>query len=175
MVQRVVAPELLGRVFAIDLSLSQLGLPLGLLLGGMLRTAAIPEAGGRWGLRWLLHGGRLGLRAAEEFGEQVTAASLLHPRGSSPMRATHLTSRSTVSAARCTSASARPTRLPLELIPPLRDQLESHRVAHTIEILADANHGYTVPGMPAYNEAAAEQACAETLALLGERLPGSVN
>jgi MFS family permease len=35
-VQRVVAPEVLGRVFAIDLSLSQIGLPLGLLLGGLL-------------------------------------------------------------------------------------------------------------------------------------------
>jgi MFS family permease len=35
-VQRVVAPEILGRVFAIDLSLSQIGLPVGLLLGGLL-------------------------------------------------------------------------------------------------------------------------------------------
>jgi hypothetical protein len=35
-VQRVVAPEVLGRVFAIDLSLSQIGLPVGLLLGGVL-------------------------------------------------------------------------------------------------------------------------------------------
>jgi MFS family permease len=35
-VQRVVAPDVLGRVFAIDLSLSQIGLPLGLLLGGLL-------------------------------------------------------------------------------------------------------------------------------------------
>jgi MFS family permease len=35
-VQRVVPPEVLGRVFAIDLSLSQIGVPLGLLLGGLL-------------------------------------------------------------------------------------------------------------------------------------------
>lgn len=35
-VQRVVAPEVLGRVFAIDLSLSQIGLPIGLFLGGIL-------------------------------------------------------------------------------------------------------------------------------------------
>jgi MFS family permease len=42
-VQRVVAPDVLGRVFAIDLSLSQIGLPLGLFLGGAL----VPVLGAR--------------------------------------------------------------------------------------------------------------------------------
>ncbi len=42
-VQRVVPPEILGRVFAIDLSLSQIGLPLGLLLGGLLAPLLGPR------------------------------------------------------------------------------------------------------------------------------------
>jgi predicted MFS family arabinose efflux permease len=42
-VQRVVDPQVLGRVFAIDLSLSQIGLPLGLFIGGLLE----PSLGGR--------------------------------------------------------------------------------------------------------------------------------
>jgi hypothetical protein len=42
-VQRVVAPEVLGRVFAIDLSLSQIGLPLGLFLGGVLAPVLGPR------------------------------------------------------------------------------------------------------------------------------------
>jgi hypothetical protein len=42
-VQTVVHPDVLGRVFAIDLSLSQIGLPLGLFIGGLLE----PSLGGR--------------------------------------------------------------------------------------------------------------------------------
>jgi MFS family permease len=42
-VQRVVAPEVIGRVYAIDLSLSQIGLPLGLLLGGLLAPVLGPR------------------------------------------------------------------------------------------------------------------------------------
>jgi MFS family permease len=38
-VQTVVDPDVLGRVFAIDLSLSQIGLPLGLFIGGLLESS----------------------------------------------------------------------------------------------------------------------------------------
>ena len=43
---------------------------------------------------------------------------------------------------------------PLSTIPPLREQLEQAGVAHRIEIFAGAEHGFTMPGRPAYDEAA---------------------
>ncbi len=62
---------------------------------------------------------------------------------------------------------------PPSMIAPLREQLERYGIAHRIELIPDADHGFTMPGMPAYNEAAAEHAWAGTLALLGARLGGA--
>ena len=59
---------------------------------------------------------------------------------------------------------------PVSTIPPLRERLEQAGVAHRIEIFPGAEHGFTMPDRPAYDEAAAEQAWAGTLALLAERL-----
>jgi carboxymethylenebutenolidase len=59
---------------------------------------------------------------------------------------------------------------PLSSIPPLREQLERHGVAHRIDVLPGAEHGYTMPDRPAYQREAAERAWAQTLELFGERL-----
>ena len=59
---------------------------------------------------------------------------------------------------------------PPSTIPPLREQLETHGVKHRIEVIPEADHGFTMPGMPAYHEAAAERAWAGTLEVLDERL-----
>src|SRR5947209_8415145 len=59
------------------------------------------------------------------------------------------------------------TRLLLAM---LREQLERHHVTHRIDVLPGAEHGYTMPGRPAYNPQAAERAWAGTLDLFGERL-----
>jgi carboxymethylenebutenolidase len=59
---------------------------------------------------------------------------------------------------------------PVSSIPPLREQLERHGIQHRIDVLPDAEHGYTMPDRPAYNHDAAERAWAETLTLFSERL-----
>lgn len=56
-------------------------------------------------------------------------------------------------------------------IPPLEQQLTEHGVTHRIEVVAGADHGFMMPGMPSYSEAGAEQGWAGTLTVLGERLP----
>lgn len=134
-----------------------------------LLLEATPD--GPWGCVGFCMGARFGLRAAEAFGSDVQAASLLHPsrlvtdEPDSPHLAVDR-----IGGALYLGYGEADHVTPPSTIPPLRERLEQHGVPHRIEVLADAEHGYTMPGMPAYNEAAAEQAWAGTLELLGERL-----
>jgi carboxymethylenebutenolidase len=137
-----------------------------------LLLATLPDRPtGSWGCVGFCMGGRFGLRAAQAFGSELAAASLLHParlvtdEADSPHlnvdrirgelyfgfgEADHVT--------------------PLSSIPPLREQLERHDIAHRIEVLPGAEHGYTMPGRAAYNPEAAERAWIGTLDLFSERL-----
>ena len=116
-------------------------------------------------------GGRFGLRATEAFGSDVAAASLLHPTRlvTDEPDSPHL-GVDRVDAALYLGFGENDSVTPLSTIPPLREQLDQAGVAYRIEILAGAEHGFTMPGRAAYDEAAAEQVWAGTLALLRERL-----
>lgn len=132
--------------------------------------AAVGEPG-PWACVGFCMGAWFALRAAAAFGDQVAAASLLHPsrlvtaEPDSPHRAV-----GAVDGALYLGLGANDHVTPPETLAPLRDELERHAIANRIEILPEADHGFTMPGMPAYNEAAAERAWTGTLALLGERL-----
>jgi len=127
--------------------------------------------GSRWGAVGICMGGRMALQAAQRFGGQLAAASLLHPSRlvtdapDSPH--THL---DRVGAALYLCYGERDVIAPPSAIPPLEEQLEAHGVANRIEVIPGADHGFMMPGMPGYDEAAAEQGWAGTLALLRERL-----
>ncbi len=136
-----------------------------------LMLEAIGDTHEGWGSVGFCMGARFAVRAAHRFGPDLRAASLLHPSGlvtdspDSPHR--HLDG---VCASLYLGFGERDHVTPLSVVPPLREELDEHHVPHRIEVIPDADHGYTMPGMPAYNEAAAEQAWAGTMAVLGERL-----
>jgi carboxymethylenebutenolidase len=133
---------------------------------------ALPDRpAGPWGCLGFCMGGRIGLRAAEAFGSDLAAASLLHPAGlvTDAPDSPHLAVDRIEGALYLGYGEADPVT-PLSTIPPLREQLEQHGVAHRIDVLPGAEHGYTMPDRPAYNHAAAEQAWSGTLELFGERL-----
>lgn len=124
-----------------------------------------------WGCVGFCMGGRMGLRAAEAFGREVAAASLLHPSRivTDEPDSPHLTAGS-VLASLYLGFGENDHVTPLSLIAPLQAELEEHGVSHRIEVIPGAEHGYMMPGMPAYTESGAEHAWAETMALLGESL-----
>lgn len=124
-----------------------------------------------WGCVGFCMGGRFGLRAAEAFGEAVAAASLLHPSKivTDEPDSPHL-SAGNVDASLYLGFGENDHVTPLSLIPPLRAELEEHGVTHQIEIIPGAEHGYMMPGMPAYTEAGAKQAWSATMELLDESL-----
>ena len=59
---------------------------------------------------------------------------------------------------------------PLSTIPPLREELERHEIPNTIDVIPGADHGFTMPGMPAYDEAAAERALTGAVSSLRSHL-----
>ncbi len=137
-----------------------------------LLLEAVPEGdGGAWACIGFCMGGRLGMRAAESFGTDIAAASLLHPTGlvTDEPDSPHLEV-DRVDAALYLGFGENDQVTPLSTIPPLRERLEQAGVAHRIEILPGAEHGFTMPGRAAYDETAAEQVWAGTLTLLRERL-----
>ena len=135
------------------------------------RVVAAVGAAGPWACVGFCMGGRYGLRAAEAFGDDVAAASLLHPSRlvTDEPDSPHLAA-GRIDGALYLGLGADDHVTPPDTLAPLREQLESHDVAHQIDVIPGADHGFTMPGMPAYNEAAAEQTWRETLALLGEHL-----
>jgi carboxymethylenebutenolidase len=138
-----------------------------------LLLEALPEADAPWGCVGFCMGGRLGLRAAARFGDRVAAASLLHPsrlvtdQPDSPHR-----DAAAVRADLYFGLGAKDHVTPPEAIEPLLAVLRESGDAFEVDVLADAEHGYTMPDMPAYNEAAAERAWSRTLALFSEQLGG---
>ena len=137
-----------------------------------LMLEALPgRPSGPWGCVGFCMGGRFGLRGAEAFGSDLSAASLLHPsrlvtdQPDSP----HL-SVDRVAGALYLGFGEADHVTPVSSIPPLRKQLVRGGVEHRIEVFPDADHGYTMPDRPAYNRDAAERAWAGTLDLLRERL-----
>jgi carboxymethylenebutenolidase len=137
-----------------------------------LLLATLPDRPtGSWGCVGFCMGGRFGLRAADEFGSELAAASLLHPARlvTDEPNSPHL-SVDRIRGALYFGFGEADHVTPLSSIPPLREQLERHDVAHQIEVLPGAEHGYTMPGRAAYNPQAAERAWAGTLELFAERL-----
>jgi len=126
---------------------------------------------GPWGCVGFCMGGRFGLRSAETFGAELAAASLLHPSRvvTDDPDSPHLTV-DRISGALYLGFGEADHVTPVSSIPPLREQLEQHGIQHRIDVLPDAEHGYTMPDRPAYNRDAAERAWTETLELLGQRL-----
>jgi len=137
-----------------------------------LLLATLPDRPtGSWGCVGFCMGGRFGLRAAHEFGSELAAASLLHPARlvTDEPDSPHLNVDGIRGELYFGFGEADHVT-PLSSIPPLREQLERHHVTHRIDVLPGAEHGYTMPGRPAYNPQAAERAWAGTLDLFGERL-----
>lgn len=137
-----------------------------------LLLAMLPDRPtGPWGCLGFCMGGRFGLRAAETFGSELAAGSLLHPTGlvADQPDSPHLAV-DRIEGALYLGFGEKDDITPLSSIPPLREQLERHSVAHRIDVLPDAEHGYTMPDRPAYNHDAAERAWASTLELFGECL-----
>jgi carboxymethylenebutenolidase len=124
-----------------------------------------------WACVGFCAGGRFGLRAAQRFGSGVAAAALLHPsrlvtdEPDAPYRQLDA-----VAATLYLGFGENDHVTPLSSIAPLRDALDEHEVDYRIEVIPGADHGFTMPGLPAYNEAAAQRAWSATLALLDERL-----
>ncbi|HTP21389.1 MAG TPA: dienelactone hydrolase family protein [Solirubrobacteraceae bacterium] len=132
---------------------------------------AVPEGGSAWACVGFCMGGRFGMRAAEAFGTDIAAASLLHPTGlvTDEPDSPHLEV-DRVDAALYLGFGENDQVTPLSTIPPLREQLDQAGVPYRIEVLAGAEHGFTMTGRAAYDEAATEQVWAGTLTLFRERL-----
>lgn len=137
-----------------------------------LLLAMLPDRPtGAWGCVGFCMGGRFGMRAAEAFGSELGAASLLHPTGlvTDEPDSPHL-GVDRVAGSLYLGFGEKDEVTPLSSIPPLREQLERHGVEHRIEVLPEAEHGFTMPGRAAYRPDAAERVWAGTLELFGERL-----
>jgi carboxymethylenebutenolidase len=137
-----------------------------------LLLAMLPDRPtGAWGCVGFCMGGRFGLRAADEFGSELAAASLLHPARlvTDEPDSPHLNV-DRIRGALYFGFGEADHVTPPESIPPLREQLERHDVEHRIDVIPGAEHGYTMPGRAAYNPQAAERAWAGTLELFGDRL-----
>ena len=132
-----------------------------------LMLSALQHEHESWGCVGFCMGGRYGLLAAEHFGDDVSAAALLHPSRlvTDDPDSPHLAAGEIRGSLYLGFGERDHVTLPSS-IPPLREQLEAHGVTHRIEVIPEADHGFTMPGMPAYNEAAAERAWAGTLEVL---------
>ena len=132
-----------------------------------LMLSALHPDHDRWGCVGFCMGGRYGLLAAERFAEGVSATALLHPSRlvTDDPDSPHLAA-GEIRGSLYLGFGERDHVTPPSSIPPLREQLEAHGVAHRIEVIPQADHGFTMPGMPAYNQTAAERAWAGTLEVL---------
>jgi carboxymethylenebutenolidase len=132
-----------------------------------LMLSALHREHDHWGCVGFCMGGRYGLLAAERFADGVIAAALLHPSRlvTDDADSPHLAV-GEIHGSLYLGFGERDHVTPPSTIPPLREQLEVHGVEHRIEVIPQADHGFTMPGMPSYHEAAAERAWAGTLAVL---------
>jgi carboxymethylenebutenolidase len=116
-------------------------------------------------------GGRFVLRAMQQLPGEFAAGSALHPSflvaegDDSP----HLAC-ATITGELYLGYGAEDQFTPLATAAPMREELERHGIAHEIGVHEGANHGYMLPGEPAYLETAAEQAWARTISLFQRKL-----
>jgi carboxymethylenebutenolidase len=132
-----------------------------------LMLERLPERDAGWSFVGFCMGARFGLRAAERLDDDVHAAALLHPSRciTEEPDSPHLR----------LSGGARELFFgfgehdhvtPPSVIPALREQLELARIPNRIDVIPGADHGFTMPGMPSYDETAAERAWEGTMAVL---------
>lgn len=123
--------------------------------------------GGSWACVGFCLGGRVGLRATARLGDTLRAAGLLHPSGlvtdadDSPHR-NLVRTQATLYLGFGEADHVTPT----SIIPVLSESLEEAGLAFDIEILAEADHGFTMPDLPPYNPVAAERAWSGTVKAL---------
>jgi carboxymethylenebutenolidase len=128
-------------------------------------------SGGGKGCVGFCLGGRLAVRAMTTFPEQFVAGSALHPSfvvddtPTSP----HL-SIGDMRAELYVGLGAADQFQPPETFGPARAELERHGVAHRIETHARADHGFMIPGAPAFQEEAAERSWERTFDLFRRTL-----
>lgn len=139
-----------------------------------LMLAALGAQHTTWGCVGFCLGGRLGFRAAQRFGADCSAAALLHPSRlvSDEPDAPYLAV-DRIEAGMYLGFGENDHVTPLSHIAPIDERLSAQGIAHEIEVIAGADHGFMMPGMPAYDEAGAEHAWSGTLELLSERLPAA--
>lgn len=127
--------------------------------------------GSPWGALGICMGGRMALQAAQRFGDQLVAASLVHPSRlvTDEPNSPH-SELDRVGAALYLCYGEQDVIAPPSAIPPLEEQFKTYGIPNRIDVIAGADHGFLMPGMPGYDEASAEQAWTATLELLGEHL-----
>lgn len=116
-------------------------------------------------------GGRLAVRAMITFPEQFVAGAALHPSfvvddtPASP----HL-SIGDIRGELYVGLGAADAFQPPEAFEPARGELEKHGIGHLIETHEGADHGFMIPGAPAFHEQAAERSWERTFDLFRRTL-----
>ena len=116
-------------------------------------------------------GGRLAVRAMTTFPEQFAAGSTLHP--SFVVDDTPTSPHLSIGELRgelYVGLGAADQFQPPETFAPAQAELQRHQVAHHIETHDGADHGFMIPGMAAFQQAAAERSWERTFDLFRRTL-----
>lgn len=120
-------------------------------------------------------GGRCALTAAGTYPDRVVAAGCFHGGGlatdqpdSPHLLAKNMRARLYIAVAGIDQSFSDEER------ERLREALQEAGVRFTLEVYPDVIHGFAVPGLPVYNEAASERHWVELLRLFRETLPAGV-
>jgi carboxymethylenebutenolidase len=116
-------------------------------------------------------GGRLVVRAMATFPDQFRAGSALHPSfivAEGPSSC-HLDIHK-LQGELYVGLGGSDQFQPPAAFEPARTELEQHGVPHTIETHEGADHGFMIPGAPAYQEHASERSWEQTFELFGRTL-----
>jgi len=140
------------------------------------QLASDPAAGdGPKGCVGFCLGGRLVVRAMISFPDEFVAGSALHPSfivAEGPDSA-HLRI-GEVRGELYVGLGGADTFQPPEAFEPARAELERHGVRHSVEIHDGADHGYMIPGAPAFHDEACERAWERTFDLFSRELGAPV-
>jgi len=119
-------------------------------------------------------GGRLVVRAMTTFPDVFAAGSALHPSfivaegpDSPHLRIGEMRGELYV------GLGGADTFQPKEAFEPARAELERHGIRYVVDIHEGADHGYMIPGAPAYHDQASERSWERTLDLFHGRLQGA--